>query len=179
VGGNGWAESERRNAWASSTITGFTAFVLFLLLLARSQRRRVLGLLVVLVTFFSLDDSLQIHERLRYGGLGLDESVRVVWPIVYLPLLAAVSVLLWSLAAETLEGKRIMRAGLVMLAAAVACELVSAGLVQGGYGRGTVLYDLEVAVEEGLELAGWIFLAAGFSADLLARAALPEPRRPG
>lgn len=167
-------------SWASSSASACTAFVLFLLLLARPERARIPagGLLVVVVALFSADDALQIHERLRYDVLGLEEGLRVVWPTVYLPWLALVFYLLWNLAAETPEGRRSCRTGLLMLVAAVACELLSAALVEVGHGRGTGLYDLEVAVEEGLELGGWVLVLTGLTGALLARnAAADRPAR--
>jgi hypothetical protein len=51
-----------------------------------------------------------------------------------------------------------------MLVAAVGCEVASFGLVQVGLDKGTFAYELEVIVEEGLELAGWILIASGLLA---------------
>ena len=56
-----------------------------------------------------------------------------------------------------------------MLVAAVGCEVVSFGMVQIGLDRGTFAYELEVIVEEGLELAGWILIASGLMAGLVDR----------
>ena len=52
--------------------------------------------------------------------------------------------------------------GLALLAAAVVLEVCSAALIRAGFDRGSVLYELEVVLEEGAELAGWILIAGAF-----------------
>lgn len=158
-------------SWASATATACAAFALLLLALTRPGRRTVLVFLAAATGFFSLDDALQVHERLR-GVVGWEDPQRALWPAVYLPLLAAVFLLLWRVAGEAAPRIGLtIRLGLGFLVAAVACELISAVMVQVELGPGTLAYELEVIVEEGLELAGWILIASALAADLLDRVA--------
>lgn len=158
-------------SWASATATAYAALALLLLALVRPGRRVALALLAAAAAFFSLDDALEIHERIRWVG-GWQDPQRVLWPALYLPLLAAVFVVLWRIAGEAASRACLfVHVGLCLLAAAVACELAGAVLVWIGLGVGTFAYELEVIVEEGLELSGWILIATGTIADFLARVA--------
>ena len=63
---------------------------------------------------------------------------------------------------------RLLRIGLFMLVAAVAAEEIAAVIVQEGQGHLSIAYNLEVVVEEGLELAGWMIIATGLLATAIA-----------
>lgn len=157
-------------SWASSTATACAALAAGLLAVAHGGRRRTYLFLAATLAFFSADDMLQIHERLNANLGGADETTRIVWPVVYLPLLIASFLLLWRCAAHACgPASRSIRLGLLMLVAAVGCEVVSFGMVQIELDRGTFAYELEVIVEEGLELAGWILIASGLMAGLVDR----------
>jgi hypothetical protein len=170
-------------AWASAAVTFVAAFVLFLLWLVPRGAGRLLVVAVVLA-FFSLDDVVRIHERLgtaiRSDVFGLPTGWgRLVWPAIFLPLLALAFVVLWRLAEGAPERVgSALRLGLVMLVAAVAAEVVSAPLYisdedSGWPGR------VEVVLEEGAELAGWTIVAAALTclvADALVRARPGRPR---
>jgi hypothetical protein len=82
-----------------------------------------------------------------------------------MPLLALAAVLLWRAAAEA--GGRtgnVVRAGLVLLVAAVAFEAATPVLFQFDWGQNSIPYETEVVVEEGCELSGWILVASGLGA---------------
>lgn len=114
------------------------------------------GLLVVL----GLDDLLVIHERFGWRvahALGRDDdTLRLAWPILYLPLLAVVALLLVRLSRGLPPvHARALRVALGLLAVAVAAELVSFLLKEAGFANGSFPDTIEVTIEEGAELAGW------------------------
>ncbi len=167
--------------WAS-VVTEATAAAMVLLIAATVAGRRArLLLLSGLLAFFSLDDAVEIHERLSsQAGRFLDfpHSSRVFWPLVFLPLLAATFVLLWNLARHPRSpAGRAIRLGLVLLAAAVALEVASP-LLLSGWDHGDLPYELEVVLEEGLELGGWIMIAGGVAAVLVDRSARVRGQSP-
>ncbi len=156
-------------AWASSvTIFGaaLATFVLYGL-----SRRWTLLLLAVALMFFSLDDIVAFHERLALRSetaLDLWEySRRAVWVVLFLPLLAYVSIVLVAIARRAdARTRRFIYVGLGLLIFAVGVEASSAVTHHWGY-KGESTYDAyEVAVEEGAELAGWILVAAALTAHM-------------
>jgi hypothetical protein len=169
------------SSWASIVATfaaGFGAMLVGLVV-----RRGFFFLLAALLAFLSLDDFILVHERV--GELvtlfGFDEDSelkRVVWPVFFMPLLAAAAVLLW-LAARQFSGRPawLVRAGLVALVLAVVFEAASSALLELGFHHRTWPYEFEVILEEGAELAGWIWIATGLTAIACSELARPE-RRP-
>ena len=154
-------------AWASSVATfgaGFAAFLLYAL-----RRRSALLLLTLLLVFLSLDDIVGVHERIGQRGvkwIDVDfDALRVLWIAVYLPLLAAGVVLLVRLAREASARPRLLvYVGLGLLGFAVGVEAASYLTHEAGYAEGTSVDSIEVAIEEGAELGGWILLAAALTA---------------
>jgi hypothetical protein len=164
-------------AWASSVATFAAAFVaLVLALLARAADAGRLWFLAFVLAFFSVDDILAIHERVgravRDDALDLESGWgRIVWPTIFFPLLASAFLILWRLGREAPPSAgRVLRLGLGLLAAAVALEIVSSPWYISGRDSNTVPGALEVAFEEGCELAGWILVAAALTAVMLVRA---------
>lgn len=170
-------------AWASSALQSAAA-VLVLLLAARFRARQwwLLGL-AGLLAFLSLDDLITIHERVSRLALTLDlwaHAGRLVWPIVFLPLLAATFVGLWWIGdapgGELERGGRaddaqlLIRLGLALLVAAVVLEIAAQGLFVLDVGRLDAPFVAEVLIEEGAELAGWGLIVTGLAARVLARA---------
>ncbi|MEO5791587.1 MAG: hypothetical protein ABIR67_05865 [Gaiellaceae bacterium] len=161
-------------SWLSSVVIATAA--LACLLLAVVQRGRNVSLLALggMLAFLSLDEAVLIHERLV---IRLTEALEiraewnsVIWPVLYLPLLASVLALL------VLEARRGARStsvlvfvGLGCLAAAVGAEIVSAPYSLDDYG---IAHSLEGAIEEGLEVAGWGLIATA----MLSRFALAIER---
>jgi hypothetical protein len=158
-------------AWAGSVPIFAAACAVGIIALAWARQRVELGLLAAALTFLSLDETASVHERLGQAGVELlqlsDEDYgRLVWPIVFFPLLATVLIGLWRLAAATssVASRRAILAGSLALGAAVAAEILWSGFPLGGGEIGSWPDNLEVAIEEGLELAGWIAIAAGTAA---------------
>src|SRR5215213_9189819 len=131
--------------------------------------RRLVVLSLILV--FSLDDIARYHENL---GSAVREDVgaqsgygRLIWPIVFFPLLGTAFVLLWRLSERVYErAARFIRLGLVMLVLAVFAEAGSTVFHVGSDAEGTFPDVLEVSVEESLELAAWVLIAAAITATL-------------
>jgi hypothetical protein len=158
--------------WGSSVATFAVAWAAALHVAAFQNRRRELAILAAIAVWFSLDDVVIVHERvaLKLGEdlLGLPGYAAVrLWLILYLPLLLLVGLILWRLAqAAAAPVDRALRLGLGLLVASIPVEI--AGLVTRRIAEdGTdVPDDLRVALEEGLELSGWIVLAAAMTAFL-------------
>lgn len=173
-------------AWLSSSVTFTAAFASLLLALLREAVDRKLVALAGLLAFFSLDDAVGIHERLaeKVGdalGYG-DTAERLIWPIVYLPLLiVGVALLLYVGRQLPQRLERLLRWGLGFLALAVVAEGVSTVLSAADAERGSWPDALEVIVEEGAELAAWILIATALLAavlSLLSEDRALERRRP-
>jgi hypothetical protein len=171
-------------AWASIVATFAAAFAALLLAVASWPVRAArYGALAGILAFFSLDDMVQIHERVSrvWRQLGIPEDwhlARLLWPAIFLPLLVLAFVLPWQLGSTARpHARRLVRSGLLLLVGAVALEAASPLLFQFGWDHRTWPHELEVVAEEGAELAGWILVAAGVSAVALrelAASALPS-----
>jgi hypothetical protein len=128
--------------------------------------------------FLSFDESLIVHERLGLAvtdALDLsDKYLRVAWPALYLPLLVAVAALVFRLAWTSPDpARRLLGIGLLTLAGAVGLEI--AGLALDLLPSAPDwLYTVEIALEEGAELAGWILLTTGLAVLLLDDGATSE-----
>lgn len=161
-------EEHNAFAWASSMSTFAAGFFIFLPVAAAPVLGRLSLALSAAITFFSFDDALSVHERLSERSVDLlDAQVsleRIVWPVVYLPALAFVFVMLWRMGNSTA-----IRVGLGLLAAAILAELSSALYVDDG-DVGSWPDVLEVTLEEGAELAGWILVAGALAARAYALA---------
>ena len=162
-------------AWASSMATFAAAFFLFVPAVAAGTFDGITMLASGSIAFLSLDDAIGLHERLAERSIEiLDAQVslqRVVWPLFYLPLLVFVLVILWRMAKGSDPASVALKVGLVLLAAAIGAELTSALYVDEGVDSWPAA--LEVAFEEGAELAGWILIAGA----LAGRAYLNAERR--
>jgi hypothetical protein len=158
-------------AWASSVATSSAALLLCLLAIMRPTRTWLLVALAGAVAFMSLDDMAGLHERVSDLGTALgpiDHFARIFWPLVFMPLLAATFVGLFGVAAGLrIAPGRTLRAGLALLVVAIALEMASPILFALGSDHGELAYELEVALEEGAELAGWILVSTGLAAALL------------
>jgi hypothetical protein len=151
--------------WASSVATFTLATVAFLHAVVFSDRRREFSLLAALCVLFSVDDAVQAHERLglKVGEdlLGLPDFIAVrLWLVMYLPLLLLAGALLWLVAEQLWDpAARMLRVGLALLVASIPLEIVGAA-TRWLEEQGTSLpNDLRIAVEEGLELGGWMIAA--------------------
>jgi len=159
-------------AWASSVAQFAAALCCALLLLLGWWSFRRLLALTLILAYFSLDDIVRIHERVAYSFredvLGVQLAYgRMIWPIMFLPILAAAFLLLWRFAGQApARAARGIRVGLGMLVAAVFAEAFSTVFHIGTDPEGTLQDILQVAVEESLELGAWILIAAATAATL-------------
>jgi hypothetical protein len=157
-------------AWASTVATFAAALMLCLLVICDASLGRHLWLTVAAISFLSLDDMNGYHERLstlyRHVSFLPEHSGRLLWPVLFFPLLALVFVSLLRVAREFEPpiANRI-RLGLALLGLAVLLEMASSALVNVvEYTEWP--YVIEVTLEEGAELVGWILIAVGLSARL-------------
>lgn len=163
-------------SWASVG-TEFLAAGMLGLFAATSTRSVALQFCAWVVTFLSLDDFIRIHEKLGAEWSLFPHSVRVLWPVLYLPLLGSLFLLLWRVAQGLERDERaLVRAGLLALVVAVGLEFLTPFLFAIGQGHGSLGYETEVAVEEGLELGGWLWIAGGLAAGVLHRSIGVETR---
>lgn len=159
-------------AWASSVAQFAAAFCCALLLLTGWWSFRRLLALTLILAYFSLDDIARFHEEIAYSFredvLGVQLAYgRIIWPIMFLPLLAAAFILLWRFAERAGDpAGRAIRIGLVMLVLAVFAEAFSVVFHVGDDPEGTLQDILQVAVEESLELAAWVLIAGAAAATL-------------
>jgi hypothetical protein len=157
-------------AWAHASLIVLAAFGATLHVLAD---RRLLGMpltLAVILAFFSMDESVVIHERVVAAVLDSAGWREVwdsfLWPIIYAPLAVAMVMLLWKVMKPSPE--RLRRYGIIgvlWLVTSVILEMA-----------GTAYSDLEIAVhawhavfEEGAEFIGWTMIAASLNAAALYR----------
>jgi len=156
-------------SWASSSVT-FMAGSLALVLALIDRRHRVsFAVLALVLAFFSLDDTVVVHEHLGEKlaeVLGLPSFYqRTFWVLLYLPILVIGLGLLLELTRRVPASVRnALRVGIAFLAGAVLAELISTLLFAGGTTIGSWPDTIEVAIEEGLELAGWILISAALAA---------------
>lgn len=173
-------------SWAGSAAIFGAATAAYVCAFTFRRRPRLLGLLAVWFAFLSLDDVVEVHERLgiRLGnatGLAGGEEAGRLWVIVYLPALVASLVALVIIARELLEPRvrNLLHGGLLLLAGAVAAEIVGAGTRRLGDSF-TWVHVVDVAVEEAAETTGWMLLAVALFAGALGAAGAggSSPHRP-
>lgn len=157
--------------WAN-TVAIFAAACAALLIAAHpaTRARWRFALLGLLLAHLSLDEFVEIHERLgewTADALDLSEAVGGrIWLPVYLPVLAAAALLLlWSALSAPPRPRRYQLAGIGLLVSATLVEGVGVltKILEEDYGWDSP-HQARAAVEEGLELGGWIVLAAGLTA---------------
>ena len=168
--------SAEHNVWSwAATMATLAAGLAALLHSRSSSAPRESAALGVLLVFFSLDDFLEIHEN---AGLDVSESLGLpdyvgprLWVVLYLPLAAAGLLLLWRVAAELggrprssiLLGVALFGSGYLLEAAGIVTKRIE----EGGF---ELPHLIRAGLEESVELAGWILVAAGLAAGMLAAA---------
>lgn len=162
------------NAWAwASSVAQFTAGVGALLAFL-CDRRRSFAVLAFVLAYFSVDDSIRIHEtaivRLdRALGIASDYE-RYMFAAVYFPVFVLTALMLLQAARRAPRRAGIfVLLGVSLLVFAVACEVVGTKWAPEGDAQPTTPYVIEVALEEGAELLGWILIAGGLLAHACAR----------
>lgn len=165
--------------WLSVVASATTAVAALIGALTTRERRTEFVLLATTCAFLSLDDAVELHERvagklLKVMQLSQDWD-SVLWPAVYVPLLLLTAVLIVRVARSgSRSTARIAVVGLALLGAAVLAEVVSAPWSTGQ----NIVHTIEGGIEEALELAGWILIAAGVMTAVLMRL-LHDARPPG
>ena len=155
-------------AWASSVVT-FSGALAACVLATLGPERAVKLTLAAILAFFSFDDGVRLHERLSADVGSLipwEHAGRAAGMLVLLPLMAVAFVVLWRLSrAEAGRARGHIRLGLALLVAATLLEAVVSALIRrGGWSGSDLPMVLEVVVEEGAELGGWILIVTGLAA---------------
>ena len=154
--------------WIPTTAIFMGALALFL----QNQLKPVTGFrrwLPLVLAYLSLDEMVALHEHVvnltDWLGIGASHG-RLIWPALYMPLMAVTAIALWRMARDMVpRAERFIRAALVMLATAVVLEIISKFLVDN-YPNA---YQVEVIVEQNLELAGWTLLGAALLSTFVRR----------
>jgi hypothetical protein len=163
-------------AWISSSVVFAAAVLAVLLALADPGRAFVFLLLAAVLVLFSLDDAVSAHEELGEAiteRVGLaEEWVHATWPLIFFPLIGFAFLILWKVSREAPRQVRaLVRTGLALLVLAVAAEIVAAAWYVPGNDAETFVGALQITVEEGSELGGWILVATGLAALCVLRIA--------
>jgi hypothetical protein len=169
--------------WISAEVVFTAALALALMgILFREHRLQTLflaGVLAVLV----VDDLVALHERVSLkfvAELGVNADLaRLAWPVLYGPLLLFVLVALWQIGGRGSRSTVVsVRFGLALLVAAVVMEALWATWHVTAGRIGDWPDTIEVALEEGIELAAWTLIAAGLVAFLATRLVAAQGRPP-
>jgi hypothetical protein len=156
-------------AWASTSAAFACAFVALVLAIVHRARAVPYALLAVLLGYLSLDDGIKLHERLGHRlavELGLGEfGDRLIQPVLILPVaVGALVLLVWTAWRVSPQTRRWIYGALGLLALGLVTEFVARAAELDPPATANAI---QVAFEEGLELAGWIILAAALSTVLL------------
>lgn len=165
------AEAFRRSAGASALAAAAAAAVA--LATVRHEGARRAAALAAILAYFAIDKAVEIHHRLAERMLDVLHVTRIGprggWLLLYAPLVLLAAVLVLRCARGAPPAARLsLRAGIAALGVALA---VQAGwvvvewrdsLASAAPGSGSSV--VEVVVEEGLELGGWLLVAAGLAA---------------
>jgi hypothetical protein len=128
------------------------------------------------LAFLAVDDAMGLHDRIR----ALPGTTAAAAAAAFAAVLALVLVLLSGEARRThVAARRLLMVGLLALVAGVVVRLIGAFVTLEGAVGGTTK-AVGVAVEQGLDLGGWILVAAGLLAALLERphSSSPPPHWP-
>jgi hypothetical protein len=160
------ASDEDLFAWASVSATAAAALAALLIAVTARPPAIKLLALAALVAFLSLDDLAKLHELIGGWISGIldlwDKADRLVWPVLFLPLLTGVLALLLDVSAQgPAHARRLVRIGIGLLALAVVLEVGSQGLYKIGFDDPDLPLVLELVAEEGAELGGWILISTG------------------
>jgi hypothetical protein len=142
-------------------------------------RRGQYAALAAIFAFLSLDDMVQIHERVasKLEPLFFEH----IESVIFLPLFAAAFLIVWRLAREVPErAGQFLRLAMLVLVAAVVVDLF-ATVTMNLEEEGTRWpHAIRIAIEEALELSGWILVSATLTTilclELLAYGARALPK---
>jgi len=156
-------------SWTSASATFGCAFAAMIVAVVSRRRASLLGVLAVLLLYLSLDDAILLHERIGHKlavRLGLETyGDRLLQPALFLPIVAVVFVLLLLVArGAPRRAARSVYVGLALLVVGVLAEVIARA---AELDPPEAADYIEVAVEEGAELGGWILVAGGLTAMAL------------
>lgn len=154
--------------WASGVATAAVAVAALLAALMTGPRLPMVALGLA-TAFLSLDDMISLHEEVTRAlavDLGIaDAWERLLWPVLYLPLLLLTGVLILRMVRTgTRDTYRDGIIGLGLLATALALALVTPSSTEGT----GLLQAVRGGLEEAMELAGWTFIATSALVTVLA-----------
>lgn len=158
-------------AWASTATEAAAAAFAAILAFAGSRVSWRALLLAAMLAFLSADDILALHERIAIDQLGpIPHASRLIWPLVFGPILVLTGWLLLRGAHDASpNARRVTVTGLGALVLAVLMEAATPALFALGQGHGSIAYELESVLEEGLELGGFILIATSLAAQVAER----------
>jgi hypothetical protein len=144
----------------------------------RTRDRRLLAWLFLAATlaFMSFDKSISFHERL---GQSLeewfelqDEAGRVLWQVIYAPLLASFAAVLIWLVREDRRDRLYAILGIAAGASKLVLEAAMYPVIEWGItSEKGVLYGIEVNLEESVQLIGFALFFALLARLFIARVA--------
>jgi hypothetical protein len=169
-------------AWANTVAIAALAVLVVVAAVGGVARRPRAALLAVGLGLLAADDATGVHDRLfdlRASPLpGSPRAAAVGALVAFALLLVIVFALLWAESDRAPAGaRRMMQAGLLALAVAVATRVVGA-VLGGEEAFSDVVRAVGVAAEQDLDLGGWILVAAGYAASLRASAPDQSSSRP-
>jgi hypothetical protein len=156
--------------WTSFSAASIAALSLLFLATAATPHGRSAYVLALLVAFLAVDDVTNLHDRLGSAfaetlPAPLDRLGDWSTPFLYLPLLLATFLLLWS------HGMRLAPAlarqvwvALALLGGAVAMRVLVGILEIRGFHASNAQRAIGIAFLEGSELGAWILVAGAFLA---------------
>jgi hypothetical protein len=168
------AGSDHGLAAAAMVVAGGSAALAAFALSLRARTRRdsvLLAALALALGFLAIDRVTGLHDRPAYWLASVIDLPRVgAWPtpLVYAPLLLPAALILWTGVAGR-PSRPTARAGIVVLGLALGVRVVAlaAKLVFGHLPHGRA-QEVAVAAKQGLELGGWILIAAALLAAVAA-----------
>jgi hypothetical protein len=161
--------------WAAVSATFAAAAFALVVGFVEVEHRARAAALAAGVAFISFDDAANLHERLAFriaDTASISASfAQVIWPALYMPLLVACALLLTQLARPTAVAARLTVVGLVLLAVAIGLEVAGIAFERAGADPDAWPRMTVIALEEALEVVGWIVIATGVAARLVTLAA--------
>jgi hypothetical protein len=156
------------NAWAGDVSLAACAALAALLAVAARRNRGTAMALTPLLVFFAIDEGTEIHDTIAEqvaNALGIHRfGPDFVWPFLYAPLLLLAGALILRIGRSAIGLSRgSFRVGLAALVVAVVAQLVW-GALENQVGYLSKGHILEIVVEEGGELGGWLMVGTGLAA---------------
>lgn len=165
------------NTWAGDASLTFCAATASVLAASvRAARGEALALSPLLV-FFAIDEGTEIHDTIAehvVDALGIHVGPDLAWPLLYAPLLILAGMLLMQIGRGVPAPSRVLfKVGTAALAVAVLAQLAW-GALEDEIGYLSKTHILQIVVEEGGELGGWLAIGTGLAATVVAVSSLPR-----